>query len=279
MNIIAKKLFETEAIKVAAPSSPFWYTSGKIGPYFINTHFLYGSQKSAVELLDLIDSLSENPGELIKTLNKKVIEFYNSSSLYQDVMEEFVSLLKKSDSFNNSTIITGGERRDWFFSIAAAKLTGKRHVFILKNLKMYDEDGEVNNLNGEKISHIADLITEASSYERAWIPSIKEHNGNLIHTASIVDRCQGGYELITNHGIECFSPVKIDRDFFDAALNEGILTREQHKMIIDFTNDPDKYGIDFLKSNKDFLEKSLKSSDKSTSSKAKRCVEENPYNM
>ncbi len=32
-------LFETDAIKVCPAGKPFWYTSGKIGPYYVNTHF------------------------------------------------------------------------------------------------------------------------------------------------------------------------------------------------------------------------------------------------
>ncbi|HBD96141.1 MAG: hypothetical protein A2015_07410 [Spirochaetes bacterium GWF1_31_7] len=279
MNIIAKKLFETEAIKVANPESPFWYTSGKIGPYFINTHFLYGSKNDADQLLSLIDSLVSTPEKLIKEITEEVTGFYNSNALYQDVMEEFVESIKKSSLFNDATIITGGERRDWFFSILVAKLTGKRHVFIFKDLKLYDEDGEIKNLNNEKVSHIADLITEASSYERAWIPAIKNANGKLIHTASIVDRCQGGYEFLTGQGIECYSSVKIEREFFDTALNEGILSQNQYKMIVDFTIDPNKYGSDFITANPEFMKKSLESSDKGTKSKAQRCIDENTYGI
>jgi len=36
---------------------------------------------------------------------------------------------------------------------------------------------ELKELNGESVLHIADLITEASSYERAWIPAIKNNGG------------------------------------------------------------------------------------------------------
>ena len=70
MNIIEKKLFETQAMKVANPEKPFWYTSGKIGPYFINTHFVYGNEKDAVELLSFIDDCLSDK----LTLPEKVFE-------------------------------------------------------------------------------------------------------------------------------------------------------------------------------------------------------------
>ena len=39
-------LFETNAFRVCEENKPFWYTSGKIGPYFINADYLYGSEEN-----------------------------------------------------------------------------------------------------------------------------------------------------------------------------------------------------------------------------------------
>ena len=39
-NTIIEALFATNAIRVAPENQPFWYTSGRLGPFFINTHFL-----------------------------------------------------------------------------------------------------------------------------------------------------------------------------------------------------------------------------------------------
>ena len=40
MSNLVSYLFKTNAFKVCSENNPFWYTSGLIGPYFINTHFL-----------------------------------------------------------------------------------------------------------------------------------------------------------------------------------------------------------------------------------------------
>ena len=47
---IVSYLFKTNAIRFCEENKPFWYTSGKIGPYFINTHFVYGNEEDAVKL-------------------------------------------------------------------------------------------------------------------------------------------------------------------------------------------------------------------------------------
>ena len=56
MSEVTSYLFETNALKICPENKPFWYTSGKIGPYFINTHFIYGSEEAANELLKFIDA-------------------------------------------------------------------------------------------------------------------------------------------------------------------------------------------------------------------------------
>ena len=60
MKDLMSLLFETHAFKVAEANNPFWYTSGKIGPYFVNADYLYGSESDSKELLEFIDSELEN---------------------------------------------------------------------------------------------------------------------------------------------------------------------------------------------------------------------------
>lgn len=279
MNLIGKNLFKTDAIRVAPGDSAFWYTSGKIGPYFINTHFLYGSEADANSLLTFINEEKDKPLAFLKALEERVISFYKSNDLFKEVMDSFYANIKDNESFKSSTHISGGERRDWFFSIVVSHLSGKPHLYIFKDLKVYLDGQEIKSLEGLKAAHIADLITQASSYDRAWVPAIEDLGGEMLFSASLVDRCQGGTELLEGKGIDCYSEVKVDEPFFQAASAEGIIDEAQLKLIIEFTKDPDKYGIDFLKDNPNFLKDSLASDNSSTKSKAERCVNENPYKI
>ena len=54
MSKLMSLLFETHAFKVAEENNPFWYTSGKIGPYFINADYLYGSEEDSKNYLNLL---------------------------------------------------------------------------------------------------------------------------------------------------------------------------------------------------------------------------------
>ena len=73
MSNIMSYLFETKAIRFCEENKPFWYTSGKIGPYFINTHFVYGNENDAKELLSFIDEQLADKMASPKNVFEKVI--------------------------------------------------------------------------------------------------------------------------------------------------------------------------------------------------------------
>ena len=110
-----------------------------------------------------------------------------------------LDFLRNNIYTGNIDYVSGGERRDWFFSLMGAKKLGKPHITIYKDMSaVITEDGETReaeSISGARVLHIADLVTEASSYERAWIPAIKNICGRMTSTVVIVDRMQGGSEL------------------------------------------------------------------------------------
>lgn len=279
MNIIEESLFKTGAIRCSNENSPFWYTSGTIGPFFINTHFLYGGENEANLLLKFIDENLSDKSDFTKRLTDKILDFYTNNELFSRAVDLFYGEIKNDPSFHNASFISGGERRDWIFSIPIAHLSGKPHLFIFKDLSIYSKDGKIDDIQNAKVAHIADLITQASSYERAWIPAIKKINGDIIFSGSIVDRMQGGAEFLQKSGIKSYSSVFIDESFFNNAKNAGLISEKQYQAIKDFTQNSNDYGRNFLTKNINFLKESISSTNKSTKDKAARCVSENPYNI
>lgn len=269
-------LFKTSAIRVCPAGSPFWYTSGKLGPYYINTHFLYGSEEKANALLSEIDVLKEDKENCTAKLADMVLKNYGNDPIYKNTIDTLVENIKESIPLDSFGFISGGERRDWFFSIAVSKLLGKPHITIFKDKDAYIyENGKTEKivpLEGEKVLHIADLITSASSYERAWVPAIKEAGGNMKYSFVIIDRMQGGSELLRTLGVDSHALVHVNEDIFGKALNKGYIDKDQYDMIIRYMEDPDRFMKDFFKDNPDFIEKALKSDEK-TAARARLCIE------
>ena len=116
MSDIMSYLFQTKAIKFCDENKPFWYTSGKIGPYFINTHFVYGSEEDASKLLSYIDECLSDKKTLPQKIFKKVLAQYENNEIYYNVINSMKDYIEKNINISEIDYISGGERRDWFFS-------------------------------------------------------------------------------------------------------------------------------------------------------------------
>ena len=114
-----------------------------------------------------------------KSIFEMVMKQYNNNSIYNDVINEMVSFIKNNINVDEIDYISGGERRDWFFSYVIANILNKPHITVFKDLDTVVSDSNFENttfatpINGKKVLHITDLITVASSYIRAWIPAIQ----------------------------------------------------------------------------------------------------------
>lgn len=284
MSDIMSYLFETNAIRFCEENKPFWYTSGKIGPYFINTHFIYGSEQEANELLSFIDESLNNKMTLPKKVFDKVLKQYNENKIYHDVIEHIKSYIEQNINVKEIDYISGGERRDWFFSNIIAYLLNKPHITIYKDLSTvesnydFSQTKEVSNLEGKKVLHVADLITVASSYIRAWIPAIKNLGANIMWSCVVVDRMQGGKEKLEAEGVKSLSLVNVDTNLFKSAFDMGIINNIQLELLNKFFESPDDCMREFLINHPEFIENAL-NSDEKTKKRAKLLVDGNLYNI
>ena len=284
MNDIVSYLFKTNAIRFCEENKPFWYTSGKIGPYFINTHFIYGNEEDAINLLSYIDEALSNHETLPKKVFEKVYKQYQENAIYKNVIDIMKKYIEGNVDVNSIDYISGGERRDWFFSNILAYLLKKPHISIYKDLSIVISDSDfentrkIENIQGKKVLHIADLITVASSYLRAWIPAIEKNGGKMKVSCCVVDRMQGGKKAIEEKGVKSLSLVQVNKELFKKALEMNIINKEQEKMLENFFENPDETMRNFLIQHPEFIENSL-NSDEKTKKRAKLLLEQNLYNL
>ena len=292
MSNILNYLFETNAIKFCKENEPFWYTSGKIGPYFFNSQFVYGSETEANDFLNYITeeleliknntSLKENlPSKLLD----KVLIQYENNKIYNDVINQMKAYIENNIGVNNFEYISGGERRDWFFSIILAHLLNKPHLTIFKDMSAlcsnseFTQTNNITNLNGSKVLHIADLITTASSYIKMWVPIIQNLNGKMENTLVLIDRNQGGKDILKNVGVLSHSLAIVNESLFQEALNLGVINADQLDLIKKYFNNPDDTMREFLLKHPEFIENALKSTNERTLKRVHTLVDEDLYNL
>ena len=274
-NPIISWLFETDAVRVCPEGQPFWYTSGKLGPFYINTQFLYGSEAAANSLLKTIEEACA--GEKLAFYDKVWADIsaqLDSCPIYA----QLIDLLTEAAAKLDVDFVSGGERRDFFFSMPVARKLGLGHLSIFKDLSCVytDKDGVSMDaaqagLAGKKSVHIADLITVASSYIRAWIPAVESLGARIAYSLAVVDRDQGGSEILAKAGCPLTTLVTIKPELFEQAKALGRVTDAQVALVNSFIADPDKFMHDFLVAHPDFLASEIAKGGKSAQ-RAELCI-------
>ena len=287
MSKLMSLLFETNAFKVAEENNPFWYTSGKIGPYFINADYLYGSENDSKDLLSFIDNELENESktDIPEHIFQKVLEHYNTNEIYKYVIDQMKDYIKTNIGVENIDYISGGERRDWYFSNIMAYLLNKPHVTIYKDLTTvlsnsnFTSSEPVSTIEGKNFLHLADLLNQSASFTRAWIPAIKNLGSSIVWSIFAVDRMQGGTETLTNDGVKVHSLLQIDDTLFTTAKELGVINDEQLTMLREFKKDPDGSMKQFLINHPEFIENAKNSDNPKTVKRVNTLLEQNIYGL
>ncbi len=274
-------LFETSALKIAPADKPFFYTSGLIGPYYINTHFLCGGEKRAEEILKFIDQKQEPRNSFPALLEAELEGVSRGFKIYAQTIEAFCECIRSRIGVANIDFVSGGQRRDWFFAPLVAKQLNIPCLYIYTDLGIIDRSGTpVQNIAGARVLNVADLLTVASSYTGKWIPALERIGGKLLWSVNGVDRQQGGKEILEKAGLMgCFSLFSIDRSLFEQALGLGYINKQQFELVEEYLRDPFESMRNFIIKNRSFLENALKSSDQKLKSRAELMNRENLYKL
>lgn len=287
MKDLMSLLFETHAFKVSEANNPFWYTSGKIGPYFVNADYLYGSENDSKELLAFIDSELEHQDkkDIPEHIFKKVLNHYNSNEIYKSVIDAMKNYIEKNLDINSIDYVSGGERRDWYFSNLIAYFLNKPHVTIYKDLTTvvsdsnFTESAYVSKIENKKFLHVADLLNQSASFTRAWIPAIEKLGSKIDWALFMIDRMDGGTEVLTNCGVQVNSLLQINDNLFVHALELGIINEEQLAMLREFKKAPMESMKQFLIDHPEFIENALKSDNAKTLKRVHTLIDQDIYGL
>jgi orotate phosphoribosyltransferase len=279
---LSAALIQTQALRLAPPGQVFWYTSGTLGPYYINTEYLCGGQAQAEELLRFIDAEKGDLPAFPQRLQERVEALAAAHPVFAGVVEALAERAGQVGG-RECDFVSGGERRDWFFSPLVAARLGLPHLLIYKDhgavLYQGGKAEPAAGLEAKSAIHVADLITEASSYTRDWIPAIRQRGGQLRCALNVVDRAQGGAEALRRAGVRCEALLRVDEGLFAALRGAGHLDAGQEQVLLAYARDPHAAMKAFLQENPEFLRRALRSSDRRTADRARLLAAQNPYQL
>ncbi len=276
-------LLSTQALEIAPALEPFWYTSGTIGPFYLNGHFLYGNRQKAEALLAFIDEHAHDRTGLLFALHERVQKNYEEDESYRAVIDHAVALAQTHIGAEHIAYVSGGERRDWFFSFMVARQLNKPGLAIFKDQTTFAFSSqnsaceEVSQLAGAKILHVADLVTEASSYTRAWLPALQHRGGELRWAINVVDRGQGGEEVLQQNGVTPFHLIQLGAPFFERLQRAGYFDEATKETLCAYLREPRESMKRLLEEHPEILRQALLSPEAKTRQRAEHMLAQNPY--
>jgi orotate phosphoribosyltransferase len=251
-EILLKRLISTNglAVRKSINDEAFWYTSGKPGPFYINTENVAGQNK-AIEVLNNLNNILK--ANLSKEQQSKVIyetvnQVVNTDEAYDTSIDALLEYYLEQN--NKPTMISGGERRDWFFSIPIARKLKIPHILLFKSGDYYVIDHEGNSIqldiSGQKVLHVADIINQASSYLNRWIPILKSAGVDFSKTLSVAVRSQEGIDRLKENSISVISPLVVDIPLFKEAYNLCLINELSYNEIMQFYDSPREWTRQYI---------------------------------
>ena len=281
---LVQLLFDTNAFKVAPENEPFWYASGKLGPYFINVDYFYGSKEDAQTISNEIDQiLSEYKKEEAPFyLCEKIMEQYDNNEMYKKIIDKLVEYIENNFETNLIDYISGGEKRDWLFSIPVANLLGKPHITIYEDKTTvastsdFEESTIIEYLLGKRIFHISDILIAGANFEQTWVPAINNLGAKINWALFPVDMNQKGEEKLNEIGVKAYSLLKISEELFNVAIRYNVISLPQYELLCNYIKDPDGTMRKFISSHPTFVDDTINNSQNpKIIERAKICKEKN----
>ena len=276
-------LLSTQALEIAPAQQPFWYTSGTIGPFYLNGHFLYGNRQKAEALLAFIDQHAQDRRSLLFALHEATKKNYAEDAGYRTVIDSAVALAQERIGAEQIAYVSGGERRDWFFSFMVAQQLNKPALAIFKDQTIFAFSPhtatctEISQLASANVLHVADLVTEASSYTRAWLPALQQRAGVLRWAINIVDRGQNGEEVLRQNNVIPFHLIQLGAPFFEHLHHAGYFDEATQTMLCAYLREPRASMKRLLEEHPEIIRAALQSPEAKTRQRAELLLAQNPY--
>jgi hypothetical protein len=218
-SFAAQLLKETGGYRDVPPTI---LAGGELGNYFVKTERI-------VEDGNEFERYGDDAGAMYR----HVLVMMERNTKFKDLIYILADEAHKLLGRRENVAVSGGQRRDWLFSAGVAK------ALEVPAISLYEqEDGkpdrievhvnggrqEYISIKGFHVVHVADLLTEGSSFYKAdpvkvkdcregWIPMLRNAGATIDDALVVVTRLQKGEERLEKLGVTAHSFVAVDEEF------------------------------------------------------------------
>lgn len=219
-----RRIHDTKAVSIWNHTTGpiFWYAASVPGPFYVNTELVIGPELSR-KLLAAITAIVAETKEAkarAEKLEKLIMDAVAQDETFKNVTETLAARLTASFAPGSFSLLSGGERRDWLFSIPVAKQLELKHAYLFKNGELYCEQP----LKKDEVSvHVSDLINNAASYFDNWLPILEKAGLSCIGTICVNSRGSNGVDRLKANGQRVVALNSIDVPFFEQSRKSGLI--------------------------------------------------------
>jgi len=251
---LLKLIHDSKALSIwnRSKGPVFWYIAGIPGPFYVNTEWMLGGE-CAAKLLGAIDAIlaTEKTGTgRAAQLKAAILAAYVNNSAYRNIVATMIERGQKEFPGMPYTFISGGERRDWLFSIPFAEECRLKHVFLFKDMSVHCEQPLKPPETG---LHVSDLINNAASYFELWFPALEKARLLCVGTLCVNSRGDSGIQKLAARGHKAVALNHIDLAFFEQSLANGLINKVMLEEIACYFASPKEWAAHYLMNKSDLF--------------------------
>jgi orotate phosphoribosyltransferase len=246
-NDLLKVILDTRAISIwdRTKGPVFWYTTNLPGPFYVNTEMVIGrdlSERMLREITAIITGTVDAEARA-EQLNHVILEAFKSNPSWQRLIATMIDRAHKDFPAGSYAFVSGGERRDWLFSIPFAHASNMPHLFLFKNQTVFCKQPLKP---GQNVLHVSDLINNAKSFFDLWQPALQKAKLGCCGNLCVNVRGDNGLNRLHAAGQKVAALMTIDLDFFRRLHAADLISRETFEEIAVFFASAEDWAAKYL---------------------------------
>ncbi len=244
---LSKLILDTHAVSIwSHEKGPvFWYAANVPGPFYVNTEMIIGkalSEKLLHEITAIVAGTvdAETRAEQLERL---ILDAYKKEPPWQRLIATMAAHAQKEYPADSYAYVSGGERRDWLFSIPFAHAREMPHLFLFKNGATFCRQPLKS---GESVLHVSDLINNAASFFELWAPILTKAKLKCCGNLCVNVRGDNGLKRLHDAGQKVVSLMTIDTEFFRRLHAADLISRETFEEIAVFFSSSQDWASKYL---------------------------------
>ncbi|MFA4994886.1 MAG: hypothetical protein WC521_06245 [Bdellovibrionales bacterium] len=277
-NDLLKLILDTHAVHIwdCTKGPVFWYAANIPGPFYVNTEMVIGkdlSEHLLREITAIVAGTIDKQGAA-EQLDRLILEAFKKNPAWQKLIATMVDRAQKEFPGHAYAYVSGGERRDWLFSIPFAHMSELPHLFLFKNETLYCKQPLKA---GQSVLHVSDLINNAASFFELWEPALQKEKLHCCGNLCVNVRGDNGLKRLHEAGQKVVSLMTIDVEFFRRLHAADLISRETFEEIAVFFSSSQDWAAKYLIDKPAVF--NVKGSDAKSFERLKHFIEHDPWKM